>query len=85
MNKHTPGPWSVSIDDSNDGVDAIEPGVLWGCGCCGSPNLNISDAHLIAAAPELLEVLIEITETLGRPDTFAKARAAIAKATGGQA
>lgn len=54
--KHTPGPWSRdpqtdSFNVSND--DGVS--VLWGCGCCGSPNLNNpADESLILAAPAML-------------------------------
>ena len=56
---------------------------------------QITNARLIAAAPELLEALenliLEVTDIRGvdveayKPSTFALARAAIAKATGGAA
>lgn len=66
-NKHTPGPWEANtggsgeegdghvrtaydykgIDDKNLGKMDIVTGVYW----------NMNDAHLIAAAPEMLEAL----------------------------
>lgn len=81
---HTPGPWLTAatnrigyiyIQDS-DGVAITDP----------SP-LKIADARLIAAAPELLELVLD---ALDDPDVdilgsvwVRDARAAIAKATGG--
>ena len=87
--KHTPGPWLTAatnrigyiyIQDS-DGVAITDP----------SP-LKIADARLIAAAPELLAALRHLLEdavalNMGESDrsgVLVEARAAIAKATGGQ-
>jgi hypothetical protein len=83
MSKHTPGPWSIEKFYGSDNVSAIEPNVLWGCGCCGSPNLGLKDAQLIAAAPDLLNaltVLADACEKMNIPVDAAKA--AIAKARG---
>lgn len=95
--RHTPGPWtyfpkrkygehhvSVPIKDSGmrlalfpDGIDTENP---------------VADARLIAAAPELLAACRELVERhdanlpdgVQFTDLVAAARAAIAKATGGQ-
>lgn len=100
MNKHTPGPWFVEYggklepdrvyciyavqkhpDNSRpDGFRDIT--IVDTDGGFYPP--DPADAHLIAAAPELLQVLQEIV----RKDLLAgaikhDARAAIAKATGG--
>lgn len=84
---HTPGLW---VEDSKDGIPAvgIDPGD-------GGPLLPIVDRvhgrtkaearrnrRLVAAAPELLEALIAALSD-DQP-YIAKARAAIAKATGDQ-
>ena len=70
MNNHTPGPWTFTSEQILDDGVAIHDDircfhlqsgdtvVLDGCGCCESPRLdNPADAHLIAAAPDLLEAL----------------------------
>ena len=91
MSKHTPGPWTAVIE-KDDGhvvdtyvVDADEDVVV-----TPSAKLSEADARLIAAAPEMREVLIDIlgwisrNETVGMPTLLReKARAAIAKAEGG--
>ena len=89
---HTPAPWHVEFRQNYGGTksaehivsengDLICEGIHW--------NKNgEADAQLIAAAPELLEALEEVLLTEGRGldcwerDTFNKARAAVAKATG---
>ena len=89
--KHTPGPW---VWDSH--YDDLRP--LWysemsqGCGYLSWDNDETRDAnaHLIAAAPDLLEALIELLQVQdGVPMTGIDAtrrsdlaRAAIAKAKG---
>jgi len=79
MITHTPGPWRYVYADGYCGEIIASNGKSV---CTFTDEPNESDAHLMEAAPDLLEVLMEITETLGRPDTFAKARAAISKARG---
>lgn len=84
MSKHTPGQWSIVIDRRYDQmVEAIEPDVIWGCGCCGSPNLGLSDARLIAAAPDLLEALDWCVSEINRDSpAVLNAKAVMAKARG---
>lgn len=63
MSKHTPGPWLVCkerpfeilMDDSNgEEIYAQIASVEWGN---TEPDQAIADAHLIAAAPDLLAAL----------------------------
>ena len=93
MSKHTPGPWVVeSLVDGFD-IHAPEPGcfvattsdpeMIWGA------VTRKGDAHLIAAAPELLEALEELLACTEGQAIYnfmepqkKKARAAIAKAKG---
>lgn len=87
MSKHTPGPWELEIITSAyvtacDGthIADVHHGSTATAKAEGSAN-----ARLIAAAPELLEALEFVIR--GVPDTWEgvqKARAAIAKATGGE-
>ena len=94
MSDHTPGPWTVepmsNVDDEEaakpfayvigpDDVDPWAPPAEW--------RFKIADAHLIAAAPDLLAALEQIVDLDAFPDEFSFradeiARAAIAKATG---
>ena len=102
--KHTPGPWRPVIDsDFTPGIDADDIGEsivvigpsdvstdlgIWGR-CREEAEAN---AHLIAAAPDLLEALqtlnlvIGLTPIAGNKDALQEAcdiaRAAIAKAEG---
>jgi hypothetical protein len=109
--KHTPGPWHMML--TKDGYQ-IGTGLWedWGNGDMAFSEFQIatvwacmeeanSNARLIAAAPDLLEALLEIRDMLwSRPDiserlrplmgfaeeaTNQKAAAAIAKAKGGAA
>ena len=49
--KPTPGAWVADIEDGMcDCIKAGDEYVLYGCGCCGSPNLEERDALLIAEA-----------------------------------
>ena len=100
---HTPGPWKAHFNV----IGAIIPGhivkaddeaecpiaSLWvGGGTKGKPT-QIANAHLIAAAPELLGSLIDVLGLAllkygnlnpDAPIVFDQARAAIAKAEGGK-
>lgn len=106
MNKHTPGPWFVdygngqdkhrvygictvqkySDDSHNDGLN--HKIIVETDGGCYPP--EPSDAHLIAAAPELLETLKNLVlcserwENTHTALVMDAARAAIAKATGSE-
>lgn len=82
-NAHTPGPWTVSRggwDDNAHACYSLE----------GVKDVRVADARLIAAAPELLECLILLTQKgikqstgLGWNQRVRMAQAIIAKATGG--
>ena len=84
MSKHTPAPWkffelggSIEIDEGVVIADIR--------GWHRSEKTAIANAILIAAAPDLLEALIEILDSPAETftaHTWDKARAAIAKATG---
>lgn len=85
--KHTPGPWTAAL--SNDA--RIDDRVT---GAGGAPVLrgsitNTEDAALIAAAPDLLAMLVKLTRAIERLpaasplDGLAEdARAIIARSTG---
>lgn len=87
--KHTPGPWTLR--------DEGDAGLMVYCGTAVAQVFSTtSDAHLIAAAPELLEAaralmpsLGDAIETLAEPDSelafrASALRAAITKAEGSQ-
>lgn len=89
--KFTPGPWTVARIHSNGNwlsmiVGDCKPIAEVNCDC-----LEASDAHLIAAAPDLYEALEEIVENAvvyyeGSMDIYSEAienaRNAMAKARG---
>lgn len=89
--QHTPGPWRAVLSDS------VVPYGYWSVlDAEGYPvgthsgEFDRADAHLVAAAPELLEALEAVLrwiddycETTGFEAVEAQADAAIAKATGG--
>ena len=83
MSKHTPGPWTA-IPDTQDG-SRENWYVLTDKEDALSLGLSEPDAHLIAAAPDLLAALKEIVAGISvgtNPDHpwIKEARAAIAKA-----
>lgn len=96
---HTPGPWTIE-KDSKDIVKVREHAVVATCTTAGrwdskrtqviSPEECIANAHLIAAAPELLEALeftlAALEDIFGKNKTdvgaINAARAAIANARG---
>lgn len=93
--KHTPGPWSY---DSEGYVYGGEQGLIITDPSCSNPDIsadqNEANARLIAAAPELLTALENVIQfhygnkgLRGECDHIGwvrVARAAIAKATGGE-
>ena len=96
--KHTPGPWRVEVDTDPEAswerkwptINAEKYEVV-GCeGFYGDYETDMANARLIVAAPDLLEALVQFVDEFegcyadGEP-AMIKARAAIAKATGGAA
>lgn len=93
MNKHTPGPWVVfqpnASQPSRVSVSTTDGGInLYSAPLTAETQAN---AHLIAAAPDLLhELYLLLTqickcwENGGRCHRCTGARSAIAKATGGE-
>jgi len=90
--KHTLGPWKAR--KTNDGIYLIESEegypIVGEYGWYGNKNTITANAHLIAAAPDLLEACIGLIGILTPkqyskqfPNIYRKAKAAIAKAEGG--
>ena len=76
--KHTPGPWELTTLESNHGDSQhfISPGSCKPTLMAGT--CSTEDAHLIAAAPELLRALEEVVALADRaeansPQTIADA------------
>ena len=99
MSKHTPGPWQVGMAFDNYGeteiaIEHMTPaGNLVVAVALGGLQGQDANASLIAAAPDLLDALKAIVKSLAEQDDegliehaqqMIDARAAIAKATGGQ-
>ncbi len=100
MSKHTPGPWLTTESTEHWGrvnvtvqaaFTANEIATAWQ----GTTDVNRANARLIAAAPDLLEALNQVMSWIDNwspefayeeewPADRDKARAAIAKATGGE-
>ncbi len=86
--KHTPGPWQINGTWPDDVVDATGSLVVSAYGDFESP-VTKANAHLIAAAPALLEALELLVASDNGVITaaelksnFAKAKAAISLAKG---
>lgn len=101
MSNHTPAPWSVRKLKRNDEiVDCFVcandvNGFAYDSEIMGDDEYHenierkLADAHLIAAAPELMEALKEMIDAYPTPSSvckertaFEKAHAALAKAQG---
>jgi hypothetical protein len=76
MSEHTKEPWSYELDTGSDLriYSETNPGIVDGCGCCGSPNCDDADARRIVACinacagfdTELLENILMLGDTLKR-------------------
>lgn len=82
---HTPGSWKCWAGETGEFNITVDDGVTicsrsaWG----HRANESRANAHLIAAAPELLAALRAVVAVADRKtDEFDRARAAIAKAEG---
>lgn len=95
MTRTTPGPWKIDHFDHEACADVIvQSGELLATAYpmgTGVDRLFIAqaNAHLIAAAPDMLAALLVLVDAYGIPDNKGReapiiknARAAIAKATG---
>lgn len=86
-NKFTPGPWKMQESSTRPVTVYSDRGSIAYLSWVGSESNNqtsVANAHLIAAAPDLLEALQGLMyQDCGEP-AFINARAAIAKATGGE-
>jgi len=87
--KHTPGPWEVAWGGSFDGTREVfvrrpEDDVAIAADILDPDTEapSAANARLIAAAPELLEALRGLVDEQNGPPLLS-ARAAIARATGG--
>jgi hypothetical protein len=79
---HTPGPWTwFNYPDGRKLLCAEDRAVIH---CPDAPiSIELADAHLIAAAPDLLDVARQTAECFTQSTVFgAVVRAAIAKAEG---
>lgn len=89
MSKHTPGPWFATVQPGQVvGVHTYTHQVMYGDDCIASL-LTKADAHLIAAAPDLLEAckaaskIVHAANTTEADQVYDTLCAAIAKAEGG--
>ena len=75
--KWTPGPWKIGGPTGFVNQISIYPaiGIVYGAG-----QEIAANARLIAAAPDLVEALQDLCDTLGECGMTEKARAALAKA-----
>ena len=92
MTEHTKGPWSVCHDHGWLGVESENQELYLKVEKGSTAKKHIADARLIAAAPDLLDALIDlfgagmVTCMMGdgkddQVEAIQKARNAIAKAT----
>lgn len=87
---HTPGPWRTNFChdeitvDAGSTDDALEICQVYEPSDCDPEGMEMAkgDAHLIAAAPELFEALMDLIGNCERIELFPHAIAAIAKAEG---
>ena len=83
--KHTPGPWKIGTPPPNgEQTVGTDQGLMVAVATTGAGVQTKANASLIAAAPDLLDVLEELVAEFGVCGLTEKACAAIAKATGEQ-
>ena len=86
MSDHTTGPWWYDSHSNVGGLiqgNSEEPGGVASAHHRENPEEFEANAHLIAAAPELLEAAQDVIERMGSKSTnLDRLRAAIAKAEG---
>ncbi len=88
MPKHTPGPWKIKDDFAKTAINTEKKHIAmvnyWKCQdeSCISDEEHEANARLIAAAPELLEVLMEVRDHAqdDAPAMWERVDAVIAKA-----
>jgi hypothetical protein len=84
---HTPAPWEYKEDILSGNIDIVSAKrefitLIYTDSDTELAKIDIANAKLIAAAPELLEALIEVVRISDRKhDAWDKAKAAIKKAT----
>lgn len=92
MSKHTPGPWDYSWEIQPNGCPTVGHRGLMVCMVAHSAKdpdqkeTALANANLIAAAPDLLEALIDVRRALELANftgELAVVDAAIARAKGG--
>jgi hypothetical protein len=86
MSKHTPGPWNAADKrPRSHGFSIFADGQYVAfVGDSDAVTPCEDNARLIAAAPDLLLALAQMMDGYKLPSVRKQARAAIAKATGGQ-
>jgi len=67
MSAHTPGPWEVSPYESDRFPECSAITADDHCVCVASSVAKRANAHVIAAAPDLLAVVEEAIRLYGRP------------------
>lgn len=79
--KHTPGPWFIASRSTDDGLAVIEDGRQHGL---HQIKCEWTEAYLIAAAPDMYEILKTLADDLGSDWKFTKEhiREVLAKAEG---
>jgi hypothetical protein len=85
MSKHTPGPWRITTSwDDWMVVGPKKEEIIFQDGPYGTPTIKLENARLIAAAPDMLEALMNIeNDDKHMPDSaWNLIQKAIAKATG---
>lgn len=81
MSRFTPGPWTVEVHDDSTSIEGAHTTV--------AENVSNDDAHLLAAAPEMLELLKSAQHHFpadprhGENEIGNRIARMIAKATGG--